>query len=299
MSSRSAAGDRTAVAMSAAISVRQLSVTYAGGFRRPAVRALQPLDFDLPKGAIVGVLGPNGSGKTTLLRVLAGLQRPTAGHAEVLGVPPTARALRRRVAYQPEGPPPIGVLTGRELLQWYGCQLELDNATVDARADQWLQRFDLEHARARRVRTYSTGMQRRLLLAAALLGEPEVLLLDEPTSGLDPLGSAIVMDVLRERAAAGASILMASHHLMEVEQLCSEVLVLLDGRCSARGTLDRLLDTGQRALVVRGLADGALPDVAAAIARHGGELLRTEPLHEHLYALFRRNYGPRPAPREP
>src|SRR5262245_37843953 len=127
MSSRSTAGDRTAVAMSAAISVRQLSVTFSGGFRQPAVRALQPLDFDLPAGTIVGVLGPNGSGKTTLLRVLAGLQRPTAGHVEVLGLEPSARALRRRVAYQPEGPPPIGVLTGRELLQWYGCQLELDN----------------------------------------------------------------------------------------------------------------------------------------------------------------------------
>ncbi len=281
--------------MSAAISVRQLSVTFRGGLRRPPVFALQPLDFELPAGGILGVLGPNGSGKTTLLRVLAGLQRPTSGTAALLGREPRAPELRQRVAYQPEGPPPFGVLTGRELLQWTGCQLQLDNATADQRAAHWLQRFELDHAAARPVRTYSTGMQRRLMLAAALLGEPEVLLLDEPTSGLDPIGSEIVVDVLRACATAGAAILLASHHLQEVEQLCDEVLVLHGGRCAARGTLDALLDTGDRALIVRGVAAAAMPAMQAAVRRavveHGGELLGNEPRRHHLYALFRRLYN--------
>ena len=198
--------DSIADPMSAAISVRQLSVTFPGSFRKPAVVALQPFDLEVEPGAIVGILGPNGSGKTTLLRVLAGLQRPSAGEARVLGEVPGARALRQRLAYQPEGPLPLGALTGREFLQWYGCELGLPNRVADDRAEALLTRFELGTARSRLVRTYSTGMQKRLALAAALLGDPEVLLLDEPTSGLDPLGSGIVLDILRERAQRGAEI---------------------------------------------------------------------------------------------
>ena len=274
--------------MSAAISVRQLAVTFAGRFRRPPVTALQSLDLEVARGAIIGVLGPNGSGKTTLLRVLAGLQRPTAGDVAVLGLPPDRRALRARVGFQPEGSLPLGVLTGREFLQWFGCELRLPDALADARLRQWLERFELAAAAHRQVRTYSTGMQRRLALAAALLGEPEVLLLDEPTSGLDPIGSGAVMDVLQERAAAGTAIVLASHHLQEVEQICNEVLVLHGGRCALRGTLDQLLGTGDRTLVVRGLADGALPAVREDLQRHGAELVRAGPAREHLFALFRR-----------
>ncbi|MGE3175410.1 MAG: ABC transporter ATP-binding protein [Planctomycetota bacterium] len=277
--------------MPAAISTRQLGVTFPARWRQPAIPALLPLDLDVAPGAILGVLGPNGSGKTTLLRVLAGLQRPGTGTATILGLPSDAPALRTRVAWQPEGPPPLPVLTGLELLQWYGCQLGLDNGTADARAARWLERFALQGAARRAVRTYSTGMQRRLLLAAALLGEPEVLLLDEPTSGLDPIGSELVMTALQERAAAGTAIVMASHHLQEVEQLCTEVLMLVDGRCALRGTLDELLATGERALVVRGLPDAAVHAVGDAVRRSGGELVRTEPLRTHVNALFRRLLG--------
>jgi ABC-2 type transport system ATP-binding protein len=277
--------------MSAAISVRQLGVTFSGGFRREPIPALQPFDLDVPRGTVLGVLGPNGSGKTTLLRVLAGLQRPTTGSAELLGLPPAARELRRRVAWQPEGQPPLPVLTGRELLQWYGCELGLENAVADERADAWLRRFELLGAAGRAVRTYSTGMQRRLLLATALLGEPEVLLLDEPTAGLDPIGSELVVAVLRERVAAGVTIVMASHDLQEVEELSSEVLVLHAGRVAARGSLDDLLATDERALIVRGLAEAALPAVAAAVREHGAEFVRSERRRDHVYALFRRLAG--------
>lgn len=278
--------------MPAVVSVRQLAVTYHTGLRRTPVPALLPLDFELRAGNVLGVLGPNGSGKTTLLRVLAGLQRPTAGSASILGAAPTATALRRRVAYQPEGPPPLPVLTGRELLQWHGCQLGLPNRQADARADALLRQFDLARAAHRQVRTYSTGMQRRVLLAAALLGEPAVLLLDEPTAGLDPVGSELVVAALRERAAAGAVLVMASHHLQEVEQVCDSVLVLHDGRCVARGDLGELLATGDQALVVRGIAAERWPAIEAAVRTAGGEPVRREPVRNHLYALYRRFYGP-------
>ncbi|MCY2957365.1 MAG: ABC transporter ATP-binding protein [Planctomycetota bacterium] len=283
--------------MSAAISIRQLAVTFPGGFQKPAVTALHPLDLTVERGAIVGILGPNGSGKTTLLRVLAGLQRETTGLVRVLDLPADATLVRQRVAYQPEGPLPLAVLTGREFLQWYGCELRLSDAVADQRAAELLARFQLANVAQRRVRTYSTGMQKRLALAAALLGEPEVLLLDEPTSGLDPLGSGMVIDVLRERAQRGTTIVMASHHLQEVEQICSTVLALHAGRCVARGTIDDLLGTGDRTLTVRGLPDSALNGVAEDLQRRGGELIDSGRVRQHLFAWFRRlGSGPNSGP---
>lgn len=277
--------------MATAISVQQLAVTFAARGREP-VAALHPLDLDVAKGRILGVLGPNGSGKTTLLRVLAGLQRPTAGSVTVLGERPDAPALRRRVGWQPEGALPLGVLSAPEFLAWIGAELGLDNATSDARAAHWLDRLDLRHAGRRWLRTFSTGMQKRLALAAVLLGEPEVLLLDEPTSGLDPFGSEVVMQILRERAAAGTTILLASHHLLEVEEICDEVVVLQDGVLRARGTLAELLATDAHAVVVRGLDARGLDTVAAAARQAGGEVLRIERPRDHLFALFRRFAAP-------
>jgi ABC-2 type transport system ATP-binding protein len=272
--------------MASAISVRQLAVTFTA--RSGSVAALRPLDLELPAGRIVGVLGPNGSGKTTLLRVLAGLQRPTAGTATILGEPPDSRANRRRVAFQPEDEPPLGVLSAPELLAWVGAELGLCNADSDARAAHWLDRLDLRHAGRRPSRTFSTGMRKRLLLACALLGDPQVLLLDEPTAGLDPFGSEAVMRILRERAAAGTTVLMASHHLLEVEEICDEVLVLQDGALRARGPLAELLATDAHALVVRGLGDAGLQELAALARARGGEVLRVERPRDHLFALFRR-----------
>lgn len=280
--------------MATAISAQQLAVTFPGRGRRPAVTALCPLDLTIDRGRIVGVLGPNGSGKTTLLRVLAGLQEPTSGSARVLGERPDADVARRRVAYQPEGPLPLAVLSGREYLAFVGASLGLPNATSDGRAEELLVRLGLQAAAKRAVGTYSTGMQKRLQLAAALLGEPDVLLLDEPTSGLDPFGSESVMQILRERAAAGATVLMASHHLLEVEEICDEVLVLQDGSLRARGTLGDLLGGDARALVVRGLDDAALHELADAARARGGEVLRIERPRDHLFVLFRRLAGGNP-----
>jgi ABC-2 type transport system ATP-binding protein len=131
-------------------------------------------------------------------------------------------------------------------------------------------------------------MHKRLALCAVLLSDPRVLLLDEPTSGLDPSGSALVIDLLRERARAGNTVVLASHHLQEVEQICDEIAVLHHGRLQARGTLDQLLGTGEQVLTVRGLDRPGLDAVAAAVRAHGGEVVRTGAAREHLFAMFRR-----------
>jgi ABC-2 type transport system ATP-binding protein len=274
--------------MATAISVQQLTVAFGGRSARSTVQALQTLDLNIEPGRIVGVLGPNGSGKTTLLRVLAGLQRPTTGTVAILGAPPDAAPNRVRVAFQPEEPLPLGVLSAPEFLAWVGAELGLANAESDARAAHWLDRLELRHAGRRASNTFSTGMQKRLQLAAALLGEPEVLLLDEPTSGLDPFGSAAVMAILRERAAAGTCVVMASHHLLEVEEICDEVVVLQAGRLCARGRLADLLATDAHALVERGLGDADLAALAADATARGGEVVRIERPRDHLFALFRR-----------
>jgi ABC-2 type transport system ATP-binding protein len=274
--------------MSPAITAEQLGVTFAGGFRRPRVEALRGVSFAIARGSITGILGPNGSGKTTLLRVLAGLQPPGAGEVAILGHPPGAGALRTALAYQPEGALPLGPLSAPEFLAYVGCLLRLPNRESDARAARWLDRLDLRRAGRRAVRTFSTGMQKRLALSAALLGDPEVLLLDEPTSGLDPTGSATVMEILLERARAGTTVLLASHHLQEVEQICTDVLVLQDGEVRARGTLDELLGRAERCLVVRGLDETRIATLSATAQQLGGEVVRTERARDHLFALFRR-----------
>ncbi len=262
-------------------------MTYRSRLRSPAVHAVRDLSLAARPGEIVGILGPNGSGKTTLLDVIAGSLAPTAGRVRVLGLPPSDRGLVRRVGYQPEGPLPFPALSGTEFLRYLGALMGLDNATTRARTGELLERFDLLGAQRRGIGTYSTGMSRRLALAAALLAEPEVLLLDEPTSGIDPTGSLRVLDVVREVAARGGTVVMASHHLQEVEQVCDSVFVLEGGTCRAHGSLDELLGTSHRTLVVRGLDDASVGKVRPSIEGAGGELVSVGRDRQHLFALFR------------
>ena len=274
--------------MATAISAKQLTVTFPGRGQRPAVEALQPLDLELRAGEVVGILGPNGSGKTTLLRVLAGLQPPSSGDVTVLGERPSSRGLKQRVAYQSEGPLPLATLSAPEYLAFVGAEIGLPNPVSDRRAAALLARLGLDHARRRRIRTFSTGMCKRLALAGALLAEPEVLLLDEPTSGLDPFGSATVMELLRERAAAGTAVLMASHHLLEVEEACDAVLVLHNGKVHQRGALEDLLATDEHALIVSGLDEATLQELADLAEARGARDVRVERPRDHLFALFRK-----------
>jgi ABC-2 type transport system ATP-binding protein len=274
--------------MPAPITVRNLSVTFRTGLRRPRVQALTDLSLDVDAGEIVSVLGPNGSGKTTLLRVLAGVQRPTTGEVSVLGHRPTDRHLVREVGFQPDEALPFPTLTGQEFLLYLGSLMGLASTDSKARARQWLERMSLADAGGRALGQYSTGMQRRLALAGAMLADPKVLLLDEPTSGLDPEGSLLVMELLRDHAQRGGATLMASHHLQEVEQISSRVVVLADGRQVAAGTLEELLATDDLRLVVRNLDEEGLSAVEAAVGDAGGEIVAKSRDRQHLFALFRR-----------
>ncbi|GAB4149961.1 MAG: ABC transporter ATP-binding protein [Planctomycetota bacterium] len=280
--------------MSLAISIRRLGVTFRGGFRGEPVHALKPFDLEIECGTVLGVLGPNGSGKTTLLRVLAGLQRQSTGAALVLGRAPSDPSLLRRVGYQPEGPLPLGQLDALSFLEVCAAMLRMRWSDSRLAAQRLLREFGLDGDSKKRIRAFSTGMQKRLALAAVLLSEPELLLLDEPTAGLDPMGSEMVIEKLGGMAANGATVLLASHDLQEVERICSRVVVLESGHLRAEGTLDELLGREERRFVVRGLDDEAASRLPALVASLGGEVVECGREREHLYAFYRRLAKGRP-----
>jgi len=216
-------------------------------------RAVDGIDLAVPSGSVYGFLGPNGSGKTTTIRMLLGLITPSAGEAALLGEPmPTgaARALPR-VGALIEGPAFQPYLTGEHNLRRLdACDPTADPATRQGRVDAALDRVGLSNARNKKFRQYSLGMKQRLGIAAALLQPRELLVFDEPTNGLDPQGTREVRTLIRELAADGATVLLSSHLLAEIEQVATHVGIMSRGRLLAQGPLDEVLGQGGRVVRV-------------------------------------------------
>lgn len=224
--------------------------------------AVDRIDLDVPAGSVLGMLGPNGSGKTTLIRMLLGLTRPTEGSAELLGhpIPDAAAWALPHVGALVEGPGFHSFLSGRENLQRIAATEPLvASADISDAVGVALERVGLADAADRRFRGYSLGMKQRLGLAAALLIPRRLVVLDEPTNGLDPAGTRDVRRIIAELHAGGATVIVSSHLLAEVEATCTHVAVLQAGSLVAAGELQTLLDTGTGGLVV------TTPDVELAI----------------------------------
>ena len=208
------------------------------------VHALRGIDFVVPRGSVLGVLGPNGAGKTTAVRILTTLLPPDSGRAFIEGhdVVQDAAAVRRLIALAGQATAIQIELTGRENLDIMGRLRHLDRGDVRRRSAELLERFDLVEAADRPAKTYSGGMQRRLDLAASLMGDPSVLFLDEPTTGLDPLGRLAMWDVIRELAAQGTTILLTTQYLDEADELADNIIVIERGKVIAQGSSDELKD---------------------------------------------------------
>ena len=205
--------------------------------------AVNAIDLAVPTGSVYGFLGPNGSGKTTTIRLLLGLIRPTAGSHTLLGEPMPAKAARAlpRVGSLVEGPAFHPYLSGRDNLRRLdAADRTADPRTVDKRVDAALDRVGLLAAARKRYRAYSLGMRQRLALAVTLLRPRELLILDEPTNGLDPQGTREVRALLTSLAASGTTVMLSSHLLSEVEQICSHVGVMHLGRLVAQSTVEAL-----------------------------------------------------------
>ncbi|MDF2091027.1 ATP-binding cassette domain-containing protein [Knoellia sp. 3-2P3] len=231
--------------------------------------AVDGIGLAVPRGAVYGFLGPNGSGKTTTIRMLLGLVEPTAGHRSLLGLPLPHRAGEAlpRVGSLVEGPAFHPYLSGRSnLARLDAADAMADPRTAARRIDAALDRVGLLAAARKRYRAYSLGMRQRLAIAAALLAPRDLLVLDEPTNGLDPQGTREVRSLIGSLASDGTTVLVSSHLLAEVEQICSHLGVMREGRLVAQGTVSEVRGAGPTLVRVQ----TRQPDAAAAVLRELG-----------------------------
>ncbi len=223
------------------VSVRGLTKVFKDFWGRPKARAVDGVDFEVRQGEVFGLLGPNGSGKSTTVKMLLGLLHPTRGHIEVFGKSPRHVATKARIGYLPEESYLYRYLNSRETLDFFGNLFHLTPAERAQRADQLLEMVGLNQTRTRSVGEFSKGMQRRIGLAQALINDPDLVILDEPTAGLDPIGCREVKDLILALARRGKTVILSSHLLSDVEDVCDRVVIYYGGRVQALGTLRELL----------------------------------------------------------
>ncbi len=239
--------------------------------------ALDGLSLRVGQGEVVGLLGPNGAGKTTTVKILLGLVAPTAGHAELFGLPVTDPAARRRVGYLPEQFRFPGWMTGAGLLDLHGRLAGLDAAVRTEHAAEVLDLVGLRGRERERIGGYSKGMQQRIGLAQALVGNPDLVILDEPTSALDPIGRRDVRDIVRTLRARGTAVVLNSHLLSEVEMVCDRVAIVDRGRLVRSGRLDELVGGALELRVRLDRIDGRALDLLGGhgevVASEGTEVL--------------------------
>ena len=219
------------------IRLDKVSKTFKDFWMRPTVKAVDCLDLEVRKGTVFGLLGPNGSGKSTTIKMILGLLRPDCGTVELCGLPPRSVEARRRLGYLPELSWLHPFLTARETLMYYAGLCSLDRRTAKERVAQLLEMVGLERAASRAVGGFSKGMARRVALAAALVGKPDLLVMDEPTSGLDPVSTNEVKTLVKTLAAGGMTILTTSHLLADTQDICDRVCILDGGRKVAEGDI--------------------------------------------------------------
>jgi len=270
-----------------AIETHGLSKVFRDFWRRPKVQALDGLNLTVPEGEVFGLLGPNGSGKSTAIKLLLGLLHPSAGQAAVLGAPAGAVAAKRWLGYLPEESTLYRHLTARQTLTLHGRLAGLHGRQLRARIGELLELTGITGAADRPVGEFSKGMGRRVGLAQALVGHPRLLILDEPTAGLDPIGCRDVKDLITELASHGTTVLLTSHLLADVEDVCDRLMILYRGRTLAEGDMHTLLQRQDEVrLILPRLPDDTLEAVCRAVRKKCGHTPRVETPGMGLEAFF-------------
>lgn len=252
------------------IEIRNLSKIYRDFWGRKKVQALNSVSFDVKKGEIFGLLGPNGSGKTTTMKILLGLLFQTEGEVRILGEPADNVEKNERIGYLPEESYLYRFLSADETLDFYGKLFKIPKGVLKQRKDDLIERVGLQHARRRQLKEYSKGMTRRIGLAQALINNPDLVLLDEPTSGLDPIGTADMKDMIVGLRDEGKTVVMCSHLLADVQDVCDRIAILYQGELKVYGTVEELLaDTENTVIKSERLPQDAIDEIQGILSKYG------------------------------
>jgi ABC-2 type transport system ATP-binding protein len=281
------AADKGNVQTPPVIETRNLSKVYRDFWGRQKVRALKALDLEIRQGEIFGLLGPNGSGKTTTIKLLLGLLFPTSGQALVFGKEATEVSKNERLGYLPEESYLYRFLNAEETLDFYGRLFNMPASVRRQRTNDLIDMVGLRWAKRRQLKEYSKGMARRIGLAQALINDPELILLDEPTSGLDPIGTREIKDLILELKSRGKTVLMSSHLLADVQDVCDRIAILHQGELKELGRVDSLLKVRDVTQIrTTALSDEAKAELRAVVERHHGSILAMENPTTTLEELF-------------
>lgn len=270
-----------------AVAICGLTKVFPIPFHRQAVVAVRDLDLRVQAGEVYGLLGPNGSGKSTTLKIILGLVSPTRGKTEIFGRNSNHVATHEAIGFLPENPYFYKYLTGVETLRFFGKLCGLRGRQLQKRIDELLELVGLTNARYRRLGTYSKGMLQRIGLAQALINEPKLVVLDEPTAGVDPAGSREIRNLIVDLKGRGITVLLSSHLLAQVQEICDRVGILANGALVREGRLEELIAIeNQTELVLENASDALVKEVEALAARSNAKLVARRRSTTTLERLF-------------
>ena len=271
----------------AAVAVSRLTKVFPVPFHRQPIVAVRDLDLRVQAGEVYGLLGPNGSGKSTTLKIILGLVSPTRGHTEIFGRDSRLVESREAVGFLPENPYFYKYLTGEETLHFFGKLCGLSGPRLKKRIDELLELVGLTNARDRRLSTYSKGMLQRVGLAQALINEPKLVALDEPTAGVDPAGSHEIRNLIVDLKRRGITVLLSSHLLAQVQEICDRVGILANGVLVREGQLKELIAIeNQTALVLENASDALVTEIEALAKNSNAKLIERRRSTTTLERLF-------------
>jgi ABC-2 type transport system ATP-binding protein len=280
-----------------AVTIEGLSKVYRDFWGRDKVRALDDLTLNIKRGEVFGLLGPNGSGKSTTIKLLLGLIFPSKGRAEIFGRPVGSPEINERIGFLPEESYLYRFLNGEETLYFYGRLFKIPRRELKKRVPALLDTVGLDaKARKRKLREYSKGMARRIGLAQALINNPDLILLDEPTTGLDPIGTREMKDLIVSLKNQGKTVILCSHLLADVQDVCDRVTILFRGKMQTLGQVQDLLEVKDTTHIETGtLSPQQTEEVREFLARMGVSRPRvthpTTTLEDLFIRIVRENTG--------
>lgn len=272
--------------MEYAVETFSLTKTFSDWWGRHKVHAVDDLNLKINRNEVFGLLGPNGSGKTTTIKVLLGLLHPTKGRSLCLGGRATDPKISARIGFLPEESYLYKYLNARETLDFYGRLFRLDRGVRKTRIEALLDMVGLKAVANRAVGTFSKGMARRIGLAQALINDPDLLILDEPTTGLDPIGTRQIKDLIIKLAQRGKTVLLCSHLLADVEDVCDRIAILYGGKVQAKGRVAELLQQAdKRQITTDAISDEAIEKITKIVHEENAECSVSSPM-EKLETFF-------------